>query len=245
MKQTFFIIALTTLILSCTNSQTNSPLTGNIRKDIESLLHDGEHLADLMDGIRQNQRQADLTAKMQEGISKNYKWFMEYLKSVPEGEPMPYHSKLGMTKAEYDELMVFMDNIEIVSTGKEIIKTYLTNDTLYFRSAGKLSDFDSLKIDLKNNVVIFGQYKMNFVDTITVNDEKNGLRSKWKGYTWKYEEPDDFDLTDLEDLDNLRMKQYKFTLGRLEKNGKIYMSLKGREIEDGAKTVEFELPVVF
>ena len=41
------------------------------------------------------------------------------------------------------------------------------------------------------------------------------------------------------------MKQYNFTLGRLEKNGKIYMSLKGREIEDGAKTVEFELPVVF
>ena len=64
-----------------------------------------------------------------------------------------------------------------------------------FRSTGKLSDFDSLKIDLKNNVVIFGQYEMNFVDTINVNDEKNGLRSKWKGYTWKYEEPDDFDLT--------------------------------------------------
>jgi hypothetical protein len=41
------------------------------------------------------------------------------------------------------------------------------------------------------------------------------------------------------------MIQYKFTIGRLEKNGKTYMSLKGREVEDGAKTVDFELSVQF
>ncbi len=34
-------------------------------------------------------------------------------------------------------------------------------------------------------------------------------------------------------------------IGRLEKNGKTYMSVKGREVEDGAKTVDFELPIIF
>ena len=74
---------------------------------------------------------------------------------------------------------------------------------------------------------------------------KNGLKSKWKGYSWRFEEPGDFNPDNLRDLSNLKMKLYKFTIGRLEKNGKTYMSLKGREVEDGAKTVDFEFPVIF
>jgi hypothetical protein len=41
------------------------------------------------------------------------------------------------------------------------------------------------------------------------------------------------------------MKQYKLTIGKLDKNGKTYLSLKGREIENGARTVNFEIPVQF
>jgi len=41
------------------------------------------------------------------------------------------------------------------------------------------------------------------------------------------------------------MKQYKLILGKLEKTGKTYMSLKGREIENGARTVDFEIPVLW
>ncbi|WP_169472350.1 hypothetical protein [Pedobacter hiemivivus] len=41
------------------------------------------------------------------------------------------------------------------------------------------------------------------------------------------------------------MEQYKLAIGRIAKNGKTYMSLKGGEIDCGAKTVDFELPVQF
>jgi hypothetical protein len=138
-----------------------------------------------------------------------------------------------------------LDNIEIVSTSKEDITVELRNDTVHFKSKGKLSDYDSLKIDLKNNTVIFGRHKMSFSDTVNVTEDKNGLRSKWKGYIWKFEEPTALELDDLKDLNHLTMKQYEFTVGRLEKNAKTYMSLKSREVEDGVKTVELEVPVIF
>jgi hypothetical protein len=248
MKRIVFILTLLTFLTGCGNSQTNNSttqLTGDIGTDLKNLIPKGKHIADIMDGVRQNPRQATLTKKFQNGIKNNYEWFVEYMKPVPEGEPMPYHAKLGMTKEEYDELMGYLNNIEIVSTGKENIEVEIKNDTIYFKSQGKLSDYDSLKIDLKGNTVLFGQYIMPFSDTSNITNDKNGLRSKWKGYTWKFEEPNDLNLDDLKDLSNLKMKQYKFTIGRLEKNGKTYMSLKGREIEDGEKTVEFELPVIF
>ena len=248
MRQIAFILTLTIFLTNCSSSQTNkktSQLTGDIRNDLKNLIPKGKHTADIMDGISESPRQAALTKKFQEGIKNNYEWFVEYLKTVPEGEPMPYHSKLGLTKEEHEELTGYLNNIEIVSTGSENILVELRNDTIFFKSNGKLSDYDSLKIDLKNNTAIFGQYKMLFTDTLNITDEKIGLRSKWKGYTWRFQEPSDLELNDLKDLSSLNMKQYKLTIGRLEKNGKTYMSLKGTEVEDGAKTVEFELPVIF
>ena len=248
MKRIAFILTLTIFLASCSNSQINqntSRLTGDIRNDLKNLLTEGSHTADIMDGIRQNPRQAALTTKLQSGIKNNYEWFVEYIKTVPEGEPMPYHAKLGMTKEEYEELMGYLNNIEILSTGKENISVELKNDTISFKSKGKLSKYDSLKIDLKNNTVLFGQYKMLFADTSDITDDKNGLRSKWKGYNWRFEEPADLTVDDLKDYGNLKVKQYTLTVGRLEKNGKTYMSLKGREVKEGVKTVDFELPVIF
>lgn len=248
MKRIVLIVILFVFFSSRSNSQPNKSsilLTGSLTTDLKLLLSPGNHMADIMDGIKQNPRQASLTKKLQQGIKNNYTWFLEYMKTVPEGEPMPYHANLEVTKSEYEELMSYMNNIEVVSTGKENIEIIIKNDTIYFKSKGKLSDLDSLKIDLKGNTVLFGQLKLLFSDSSNITNERNGLRSKWKGYTWKFEDPKDLKLDDLKDLSNLKIKMYSFTIGRLEKNGKTYLSIKGREIENGEKTVEFEIPVIF
>ena len=248
MKRITFILTLAICLTSCDNFQTNksvSILTGDIRADLKNLIPEGKHMADIMDGVRQSPRQATLTKKFQDGIKDNYEWFVEYIKSVPEGQPMPYNEKLNMTKEEYDELMGYLNSSEIVSTGKENIEVEIKKETIYFKAKGKLAGYDSLMIDLKSNTALYGQYKMLFSDTSNITSDKNGLRSKWKGYTWSFEEPKGLNADDLKDPGNLKMKQYKLTVGQLEKSGKTYLSLKGREIQDGAKTVDFELPIVF
>lgn len=248
MKQSFYIFTLLIFLTSCGNSQpTNSrnKLTGNIQTDLKILLPSKKVTADIMDGVLQNPRQVELTKKFQSAIEENYDWFLEYMKTVPEGEPMPYHEKLGLTKEEYAELMEFMNNVEVVSSGKEDIIIEVKDDFIRFKSQNKLADLDSLTINLKNNIVTFGQYKMTFADTLNISTDKNGLKSRWTGYSWKFEEPKNLDINALKDLSSLNMVQYKLTIGRLEKNGKTYMSLKGREVEEGAKTVDFELPVQF
>jgi len=248
MRQILFLFALTIFLASCINSQTKNikpQLTGDIKSDLSSLIPKGSHTVEIMDGVSENPRQKALTLKFREAINRNYEWFVEYMKTVPEGKPMPYHSNLGLTKQEYEELMGYMNNVEVLSTGKEVITIEYKGDIIVFNSQGKLSAFDSLKIDTKTNSVFFGQYKMMFSDSVNVKDDKNGLRSQWKGYTWKFEMPGDLGPDDLKDLRNLKMKQYELTVGRLEKNDKTYLSLKGREIENGAKLVDFELPVIF
>lgn len=45
---------------------------------------------------------------------------------------------------------------------------------------------------------------MVFADTANIVDDKNGLRSKWKGYTGRFEEPNDINPDDLKDLEPIR-----------------------------------------
>lgn len=229
-------------------SQTNisgDKLTGNIENDLKILLPNGKVPADIMDGIFQPPRQLELAKKLQSSIKKNHEWFIDYMKTIPKGNQMPYHVNLGLTKEEYHELEGFIENIETVSTGVEDISIQLTDDIIHFKSQNKLSALNALTIDIKRNIVSFGQFKMPFTDTINVTTEKNGLKSKWTGYRWTLEEPKNLDFSQVKDVSSLKIKQYKLTIGRLAKTGKTYMSLKGREIEGGAKTVDFELPVRF
>lgn len=247
-KRITFLILLSVFITSCAFAQTNTSddkLTGNIQTDLKLLLPTGTVKADIMDGIRQDPRQIELSTKLQSAVKQNYSWFVDYMKSVPQGERMPYHVNLGVTKEEYTELLDFMKNIEIVSTGVEEISIETKDDVIHFKSVNKLSFLNSLKIDLKNNIVLYGQIKLPFADKLNITSEKNALKSRWTGYSWVLEEPKDFDLSKLKDLENLKMKQYKLTIGKLEKTGKTYLSFKGREIENGAKTVDFEIPVIF
>jgi len=248
MRQIILLFSLTVFIISCRNSPlTNKPgpLTGNIKTDLEILLQKGNHIVDIMDGVKQTPRQGALMKKFQDAIATHYDWFVEYVKDVPEGQLLPYHENLGLSKEEYEEFTNYVVNMEVISSGTTDIEIRHKNDFIYFKAKGKLNELNSLRIDLKNNTVIFGDYTMKFSDSLKVTDEKNGLRTRWKGYIWKFEEPGNVTVENMKDLGNLKLKEYEFTVGRLEKNDKTYMRFKAREVEDGAKTVEFEIPISF
>ena len=94
MKQTSFLLTFLIFLISCGNSQTansQTKLTGNIQVDLRILLPNSKIKADIMDGVLQNPRQEELTKKFKSGIKENYDWFLEYMKTFPKGEPMPYH----------------------------------------------------------------------------------------------------------------------------------------------------------
>ena len=75
-----------------------SAITGDRNTDLSNLLLPGKKSADVMDGMKQDVRQEELTKKFQAGVQQNYEWFVEYLKTVPEGQPMPYHVNLGIQR---------------------------------------------------------------------------------------------------------------------------------------------------
>lgn len=231
------------LLASCKGNKSvaqKPALTGEVKTDVVNLLPAGKVTAEVLDSIRVSPRQAELTKKFQEGVQKNETWFASYMQSVPEGQPMPYHANMGLSKAEYEELQGFAETTDVISSGNEEITIEKKGEVIEFKAQGKLEVLNHVKIDLKTNTVKVGELDLPFADKDEITTDKNGLKSKWKGYTWSFE-----DTNGSEDPQTLSAVIYKVTIGQLEKNGKTLLKIKGVEMEEGEKSVEFDLPVVF
>ncbi|VAW27540.1 hypothetical protein MNBD_BACTEROID06-175 [hydrothermal vent metagenome] len=242
----FFTILL--LINSCGNSQIStprSPLTGDVLTDVGILLPKGEVLVDIMGFPKPDPRKLELMSKYQQAIKEHYEWFIEYSKNIPEGESMPFHPNLGLTEEEYEELISSMNNVKLESSSQKELKIIHKDNTISFESGGKLMYLNDIEFHLDKNTISWWNYTLSLFDSTRVTDEQNALGSSWKGYTWVYESTNGVDVQQLKDIEKYKAKQYKITIGRLDKNGKTFLNLKGREYSNGAKQVDFELPLVF
>ncbi|MGS2765133.1 hypothetical protein [Sinomicrobium sp. M5D2P9] len=245
------VIASLVLFISCTGfgySQKEKALaifTGNVKTDINRYFTDTIVVADIMDGIEQSPRQVELTAKFQHAIRENYEWFVTYMKTVPAGEPMPYHSNMGISKDEYDEFQGFMQNARLTSTGRENLEILKKDTLISFKGSGKLQPYNEIRIDLKNNKVLYKDYVLPFGKEVIIESEDNGFGNRWKGYTWTYEYPDGMNNADFTNLENLNIKQLKFTIGQMENDGRILLELKERIVKNGIKTKDIGIPILF
>jgi len=150
-----------------------------------------------------------------------------------------------MTKSDYSELLDFMNNLEMASTGIGKINILRSGDIIHFKGDGKLSALDSVKINLGTNKVEIGRYTLPFKENIDNKNDSAGLKSKWKGYEWKFEQSNNQNINSAIDLFSLVNKEYELSVGRLDKSGKTILWIKCRELSNGTRSVDFELPLIF
>lgn len=228
-------------------------LTENVEDNLTYLFPLGTHNAQIIDGIKMTPRYEELNNKFVSGIQENPEWFLEQQKKMQEsGEPIGYHKNLGLSKSEFNELKTYMENstgIEMVPSDSGVIEIVSKEGIISFVGSGRLEILDYVSIDIKNKVAWVGDKELKNFSTVIVDNDNNGLKSKWKGYKWIFEEtnnPEGFKgLESMDDLTNLNMKLYTLTVGRLEKNRKTYCEVKVSEIENGEKTVNIQTPIWF
>ncbi|MDP2059223.1 MAG: hypothetical protein U1C58_04850 [Flavobacteriaceae bacterium] len=242
MRIKFTIIICFLFLTSCGQSQTEK-ITGNPTNDFPKLFDQNSVIVDIMDGLKTDPKQLELTAKLQKAFQENYEWFQEYIKTAEKGQPLKYHTNFGITETEYNEYLKLSGKVEVISSGKETIEIKKNGDNIKFIGQDKTSIFNDLTIDLKNNQILFKNYVLSFVNEINVTDNDNGLKSKWKGYNWEFVNPELNEETDIQTLDEFI--SISLTIGQLEKNGKTYMQIKERKMINGFKTIDNQVPIMF
>ncbi len=235
-KVTYFFILSLLFFCACKNKSHEIVLTGNISDDIKALLSPGENKIEIMDSIVQTTREIELSNRMQKAVEANAAWYQDWSTHYRQLRVLPYHANFGLSQSEYEELMDMKMHKNIVSSYTGAIMIRQSDNNIEFGTGDKLVYLDNLKFNTGDNSVLLDGYPLHFTDTIFVDHEDHGLKSKWKGYVWRYNEPDDNDTLN----DRLNTKHYSITLGQLYKTGNTLLIISKLEDVDGERKVNFE-----
>jgi hypothetical protein len=224
----------------CKHSRPDIILTGNISNDVNALLKEGTTEVQIMDSIVQTPREMELSYRMQQAVEKNKDWYQEWATHYRQLRVLPYHPNFGMSEAEYKELMDMKLNKNVVPSSTQNISVSNANGLIQFNSKGKIPYLDNLKINTKENTVSMDNFTLHFTDTIFVANENHALKSMWKGYVWRYDEPAENDTTS----DGANAKHYSITLAQLYKTGNTLLIISRLEDTEWERTLNFEKALI-
>jgi hypothetical protein len=217
-------------------------------QDIPTLLKPGKHVASVIriTPLARTARQTGLLVKVMQSMTQNAKWFSDTMPHVT--DPNLYYQKLGLTKEELDEYL------EAGAEPPVMIGTFALRDTLEvvgrehrfgFRGSGRLGVFDSLQIDVKRNVAMWGNQDIPYLTFRQMKDSTNPFKSPWSGHAYRFES--DGKVADLKyptDLANFNASMYSVMVGKLDNNGKIALLLLIMRLEKGKLVKNITLPCI-
>ena len=242
MNKLKYILILITLAITGCSTENSWEVTGDIKGDLNKLLSSELAKFNIMNGVKQTDRQIELNNKFKSGIQKNYEWFQTYLKelNLEEGQPTPYHENFELTESEYHDLQSYLSNIKLVSTGLMMMNIEKSESTIVMTPSDQ-TQIKKIRIDLEENYVMFDSLKLKFSDTLRVTDNSNAFNSSWTGYEWRLEP--NIDSIDILNLEDMSIYQFKLIVGQFKKKNQTYISIKGREVVNGIQTKDFNYPL--
>lgn len=218
--------------------------TGQPGKDVLLLLPLGAVTVERMDGITRNARMSQLYDRYQEGLRTHYDWYVAYLETHPE-RPLPHHEYFNLSPSEYDEMNALIKKVRYYSTGLQELKIRQHNGGIRFEGKKGLQPFESVAFDPKTLKAYIGKHTLLLTDTVNETTDENLFGTPWRGYIWRYENPENIHMEAMKDVPKLNVLQYKLTLGQLQDSKRTLLHLQCIEIQEGFKLVDVDLPVVF
>lgn len=224
----------------CHTTSKKITLTGNISSDINNLIKEGSVEVQVMDSVVRTPREQELSFRMQQATEKNSAWYNDYLLQYKQLRVPPYHENFGLTEKEYHELVQLKLNMNLVPSLRQTIKVNKIQGMISFNTEGRIPYLDNLRINTVDNTIIADHYLLSFSDTVFVANENHALKSMWKGYTWRFNEPVAKDTSSA----SISVKHYSIAIGQLYKTGNTLISINEHESEDGEVILNIDKPLI-
>jgi hypothetical protein len=152
----------------------------------------------------------ELSQKLQDAMRKDPQWFMSYRASVPPGEPLPYHPKLGMTEAEYHEYSLLMSQLAMQRSGKAVLDVQQRDSLFSISTADSaIAGLNGIVIDLGHDQVTT-PFGVTHQRTEIDNEGVDAPTGPWRGVQWGLQR---------RDIASGESVSVKFAIGKLEESG--------------------------
>lgn len=145
----------------------------------------GEFDVDVMELVAPA-RVNELTIRIRKSVQKNQEWFAEHVKKTEPGKPLPYDSRLGLSKEEYDEYLQLARQYSTRKKSQFKLKISMKDSCFELDGGRDMPDLAGIEIDLKNDEVRTPFCVLR--QRAEINASKDSALGAWKGIEWRHEE---------------------------------------------------------
>lgn len=135
------------------------------------------------------ERAQALMAKFKGSLAEHQQWWIEYVQAhASEPPPVPYHPNMGLTEAEYEEMLTLVEKTEMRKTGEaSLLFLNRQNGRVEIFSRELSSHIGVLTVDFQNGTVDTPYGQLQRRENID-NQDPNSPTGAWSGPSWKLEE---------------------------------------------------------
>lgn len=175
-----------------------------------------------------------ISQKIQQGIANHQQWFKQYVNKLKAGEIMPYHPNLGISKAEYQQLI----------SAKELSLKEVDAITLEFKPEKNGNIIIKTKSGSPLNGIIVQEdsvttpYGQTNQCTPIYNSDKKSLTGPWTGIQWRLSDFDEQRMKN-KNPNEIKGKELKFAVGTLQTSGEgiLYYDVKDIDMPKNKKLI--------
>ena len=224
MKIQIFFLLLTGLY-STANAQTSADTAAT---QIRRLLKPGKHLVHYFRANPSKPLTAEqkaLLVKVRKVLPENTAWVLDqdsvkHMSGTRDEILSDVRKKLNLTEVEWKTLQDLTDAAkkDVDIYGNDTLEITTREDLLYFRGTGKASGLDSVRFNLAQNIALFRQRQIPFMNIFHISATANAFRTPT--LTYAYELNNNY-MTDSTDINTLHMERYDFGVSYQPLTGKI------------------------
>jgi hypothetical protein len=201
----------------------------------EQILQVGEHDVDILGPVT-SPRHVELNDKFMRALERDPEW-REAVRSHPAGSPLPYDSRSGLTRSEYDEMLALSEKLTHGKVGEGKLRiTTLAPDVYALEGDDRLPNLIGIEVDLASNVVRTPLGEAT--ECTDVDMAADSLLGAWAGKKWTLSKPRTADQEEL---------RVELMVGKLTQSGQGLLVYRVHRGGRGGKsvileTIRFDIP---
>jgi len=118
---------------------------------VDRLLSESNYMASVLGIPRSDASQLSIVDKVKKAMKDNQDWFMETMKELKSGKPMPYHKNLSIREDDYVAFMQFTKSIKINKVNSIALKIIHSDNIIHFEPKDLADYLKYVVIHLNNH----------------------------------------------------------------------------------------------
>ncbi|MGH7720162.1 MAG: hypothetical protein ACREON_15135 [Gemmatimonadaceae bacterium] len=216
-------VTLTLAVASVASTQSSAQEAKVAGEAIAQLLPNGTVVADVMD-IAAPPRLGELSARLQAAARRDPNWWAAHVKAARPGEPLAYDARMGLSEAEYRDLLALTDSMRIRPVARAELRVSAAPRGWRLEGGPTLPELQGIEIDTVAGEVSTPMGNAGGVKPITANENQRAT-GPWDGIQWRREDPS---------LTSGSGMTITFALGRLRESGRVLLYYDAKRATGGA-----------